>query len=206
MCARNNFCEVQIFFVGIQISTCANTLNGHCVRCWFTVPPFPATQLPTEESELQAMAEDIDLELLMQEPGWRAWMQTPAPPLSNSISGSGDGPKAVLLTGCSGFLGRHLVLSLLQHPRCGRVYCHMRGRTRGEGEGRGREGIESGGGGRGLRVEGRGEGGEDQGEGVGRERMGKKFIALRMYVPALPTNNRCCPFKSVGTVGGSGCP
>lgn len=84
--------------------------------------------------------EDSDLEL---------WVQSLTPPIPRSINGSGDGPKAVLLTGCSGFLGRHLLVTLLQHPGCSRVYCHTRGRTKGErvggmGEGMGREGEDCG--------------------------------------------------------------
>ena len=73
--------------------------------------------------------EDSNLELWMQSENL-----TPLIPIS--ISGTGDGPKTVLLTGCSGFLGRHLVLSLLQHPGCSRVYCHIRGKTNGEGSGK----------------------------------------------------------------------
>ena len=67
--------------------------------------------------------EDSDLEL---------WVQSLTPSIPRSINGSGDGPKAVLLTGSFGFLGRHILLTLLQHPGCSRVYCHTLGRTKGE--------------------------------------------------------------------------
>ena len=84
---------------------------------------FSAEQLPTAKSELEVMVEDSDLEL---------WVQSLTPSIPRSINGSGDGPKAVLLTGSFGFLGRHILLTLLQHPGCSRVYCHTLGRTKGE--------------------------------------------------------------------------
>jgi fatty acid CoA ligase FadD9 len=43
-------------------------------------------------------------------------------------SGSENGSKHVLLTGSAGFLGRHILLSLLSDKNCSKVFCHLRKR------------------------------------------------------------------------------
>ena len=70
----------------------------------------------------------------MEDSNLDLWMQAEnvTPPTPRSGNETEDDPKTVLVTGCSGFLGRHLLLSLLQHPRCRKVYCHIRGKSEGE--------------------------------------------------------------------------
>ena len=67
------------------------------------------------------MHKDRVLEQLLKEKGL-----TPSVP-----SESGNGAGTVLLTGCTGFLGRHILLELLNSDLCDRVYCHVRGRDEG---------------------------------------------------------------------------
>ena len=67
------------------------------------------------------MYKDRVLEQLLKEKGL-----TPIVP-----SESGNGAGTVLLTGCTGFLGRHILLELLDSDLCDRVYCHVRGRDEG---------------------------------------------------------------------------
>ena len=67
------------------------------------------------------MYKDRDLDQLLKEKG-----------LTPSVQGeSGNGAGTVLLTGCTGFLGRHILLELLSDDLCGRVYCHARGKDEG---------------------------------------------------------------------------
>ena len=42
-----------------------------------------------------------------------------------------NGSKNVLLTGSAGFLGRHILLCLLQDEKCGKVFCHLRRKSEG---------------------------------------------------------------------------
>ena len=67
------------------------------------------------------MYKDRDLDQLFKEKG-----------LTPSAQGeSANGAGTVLLTGCTGFLGRHILLELLNSDLCDRVYCHVRGRDEG---------------------------------------------------------------------------
>ena len=67
------------------------------------------------------MYKDRDLDQLLKEKG-----------LTPNVQGeSGNGGGTVLLTGCTGFLGHHILLELLNSDLCGRVYCHVRGRDEG---------------------------------------------------------------------------
>ena len=67
------------------------------------------------------MYKDRDLDQLLKEKG-----------LTPSVHcESGNGAGTVLLTGCTGFLGRHILLELLSDDLCGRVYCHARGKDEG---------------------------------------------------------------------------
>lgn len=67
------------------------------------------------------MYKDRDLDQLLKEKGLTPSVQ----------SESGNGAGTVLLTGCTGFLGRHILLELLSDDLCGRVYCHARGKDEG---------------------------------------------------------------------------
>lgn len=61
------------------------------------------------------------------------WETRPSPDLqlgtalsgggSTAVSAPAQHPKVVLLTGCAGFLGRHLLQSLLAHPHIETIYC-----------------------------------------------------------------------------------
>ena len=44
---------------------------------------------------------------------------------------NGNCSNNVLLTGSAGFLGRHILLCLLQDEECGKVFCHLRRKSEG---------------------------------------------------------------------------
>ena len=73
-----------------------------------------------------AITQDIDLNAWLKREGLRPRV------LPQSGVAPAGGPVTVLLTGCTGFLGRHILLELLSSDLCDRVYCHVRGRSEGE--------------------------------------------------------------------------
>ena len=75
--------------------------------------------------EGRAISEDVDLNAWLKQEGLSPRV------LSEKGAASAGGPSTILLTGCTGFLGRHILLELLNNDLCDRVYCHVRGRDEG---------------------------------------------------------------------------
>ena len=75
--------------------------------------------------ESLAISEDIDLKAWLKHEGLSPRI------LPEKTAASDGGSSTILLTGCTGFLGRHILLELLSSDLCGRVYCHARGKDEG---------------------------------------------------------------------------
>ena len=77
-----------------------------------------AGQTVNEVSESELIKQDINLDLLLEECG---------PIFKFENENQKDSNITVLLTGCTGFLGKFVLMELLKDSRVCKVYCHFRG-------------------------------------------------------------------------------